>query len=269
MLSGSARVSFCTLLLLITSAVPAYATDKPKEVPTKATIIERLNEKTNLDLAFTDQHGQQIHLSDLIIEGRPAIITPVYYRCPNLCSLTLNGTVKMLKELIQELELGKDFSVITVSINPREKPKLAATKAENYYKELGNVEAGRAGWHFLTGSEENIKQLMDQLGFVYAEDGKEFLHTAAIMIVSPLGKISRYLYGVEYPPPIVKYSLVEAAQGRIGSTIDRVFLYCFSYDPTKGQYTPIVMNIIRAVCFAIVGLLVLVLGTLKLKERVG
>lgn len=229
--------------------------------------MERLNENVNLDLEFTTQNGKRTALRELLAEGRPAIITPVYYGCPNLCTLTLNGTLKMLQGLSESLNLGKDYTVLTVSIDPDETAELAREKAENYYSELGDPAAGRAGWHFLTGQEENIKQLMQQLGFIYEKDGSEYMHTAAIMVISPLGKISRYLYGVEYPPATVKYSLVEAAQGRIGSSLDRVFLYCFSYDPTTGQYTPVIMNLVRVVGLGVLALLTLTLAALKLKER--
>jgi protein SCO1/2 len=243
----------------------AVATEEPERVTKEAAIIENLEQFVDLELKFIDEDGQERPLGSYITNNRPVIITPVYYECPNLCTLTLNGLVETLNEL--DLELGTDFNVLSVTINPREDAALAKEKSLRYYKELEKPEHGMKGWRFLTGTPENITSIMGQLGFVYAPDGKEFMHTAAIMILTPKGKIARYFYGVQYDAKNVRYALVEAAEGRIGTTLDRVFLYCFSYNPLTGKYSPMIWNITRAICMIVVGLLAGGLILMRLRER--
>lgn len=245
----------------------ALATTDANIVPEKSGIDEHRGAQVNLDLEFRDSNGEQKKLRDFFIPNRPVILTPVYYGCPNLCTYTLNGTVKLLNEL--KLVLGKDLNVISFSINPEEKPPLAAEKAANYHRELQNPAQGSAGWHFLTGSAQVIEELTREIGFRYAPDGSEFMHAAVILLLTNDGKISRYFYGIEYPVKDVRLSLVEASEGRIGTIGDRILLFCFSYDHLTGRYSLLIWNVVRAASFATVLALVTLLVTLRLREIAG
>ncbi|MCB0359892.1 MAG: SCO family protein, partial [Bdellovibrionales bacterium] len=255
------------LPVCLLSATPTSATTDPGSVPEKATIVEHLDTEIDLSRSFVDQHGSSVPLSTFFASNRPVILTPVYYGCPNLCTFTLNGTTKLINEL--DLGLGTDYQVVSVSIDPTEGPLLASKKAKNYYGELQDSAAGEAGWHFLTGEESNIKALMNELGFVYEKDGSEYMHTAAIMVLTPAGKIARYFYGIKFPAEQVRLALVDASEGKIGTTLDKVFLYCFRFDPTKGVYTPIVMNIVRVVSLGTLAVLCGSLLMLRFKEKRG
>ena len=218
-------------------------------------IDQRLNEQAPLDLAFRDEMGREVNLRRYF-GAKPVVVALVYYECPMLCTLALNGLLGALKAI--PLEPGRDFRVVTVSFDPREGPALAKEKKAQYlarYKRAGAEES----WHFLTGKEASIQALARSLGFRYTYDEKtgQFAHAAAIMILTPEGRIARYLYGIEYPPRDLRLALVEASAGRIGSKVDQALLYCFHYDPSTGKYTLAVMNVVRVLG----GATVLALGT--------
>ncbi len=221
-------------------------------------IDQRLNAQTPLDAQFRDESGRAMRLGDLL-GHRPAILALVYYRCTMLCDQILNGIVRGLRPL--SLEPGRDFDVIAISINPAEDPPLAAAKRENYVK-LYSRSASTKGWHFLTGTEANIRAVADAVGYHYRYDPKTgiFLHLAGIMVLTPEGKAARYLYGVEYEPKDLKLSLVEASHNRIGSLTDQILLFCCPYDPLTGKYTASVLNLMRASAAAFLALLVVVLA---------
>jgi protein SCO1 len=204
---------------------------------------QRLNNQVPLDLTFRDEKGRTVALRDLM-EDKPAILTLVYYQCPMLCTETLNATLNSLKEV--PLSIGKDFSVLTVSIDPSEKPILADAKHIMYAGLYGRPGAA-SGWHFLTGDEPQIQQLAASVGyrFVYDKDSSQFAHPAGIVILTPEGKVSRYFYGISYPSRDVRLGLVEASEGRIGSLTDTVLLYCFHYDPHLGKYSLVILNVVR------------------------
>ena len=256
------------LALILLFALPAKAQERkdgPLDLTEYTDITEHLNTFVDTSLEFTNQDGEKKPLKDFFIPNRPTIITPVYFNCPNLCTFTLNGTLKMLNEI--KLKLGDDFNVMSISIDPTEGPELSLVKANNYYKEMTKPERGKAGWLFMTGQAENVTKLMNQLGFSYQKDGPDYIHTAAIMVLTPKGKISRYFYGVEYKPKDVKFSLVEASKGKIGSTLDKVLLNCFTFDPTLGKYTPQIWKITRIFCIGFSILVAVLIIVLKLKER--
>lgn len=229
-------------------------------------IEEHLGRKIPLDLTFRDEEGREVRLGDFFGHGRPVILTLVYYECPMLCNLVLSGLVQALEEI--DWTPGREFEIVTVSFNPRETSALARLKKRNYLEAYGRPQAEK-GWHFLTGEEPAIEKLTQAVGFGYRwnEERKEYAHQAAIFLLAPDGKITRYLYGVLYEPRTLRLSLVEAAGGRIGSTLDRVVLYCFHYDASEGRYTPVVMNFVRAGAGLVVVLLALLLGSLWLRER--
>ncbi len=205
---------------------------------------QKLNSQIPLDLTFRDEHGQTVSLRQLM-DGKPAILELVYYMCPMLCTEVLNGTLNSLKEV--PLDLGKDFDVITVSIDPTEKPDLAYAKQTMYVGLYGRPGASQ-GWHFLTGDEEQIKQLAAAVGYRYVRDPvtQQFAHAAGIMVLTPEGKISHYLYGIAYRPRDVRLALIEASSGKIGSPVqDAVLLYCFHYDPAIGKYGLVIGNVLH------------------------
>ncbi|MEP0814689.1 MAG: SCO family protein [bacterium] len=208
-------------------------------------ITEHLDEKLPLDLQFTDETGRQVKLADYFSGNRPVILTLVYYECPMLCSVVLNGMIDALSEI--DLVPGRDYDLLTVSFNPLETPTLARLKKQNYLKDWANASAG-PNWHFLTGGQDEITALTSSVGFGYKwnEERKEYAHSAALILLTPDGRISRYLYGVMYEPRTLRLSLLEAGEGKIGSPMDQIILYCFHYDPSAGAYTPQAINIMRA-----------------------
>ena len=207
-------------------------------------IEERLEAQVPLDLRFTDEAGQPVVLADYFGTDKPVVLTMIYYRCPMLCTLVLDGLVDAMREI--DWVPGREFEVVTVSIDPREKPKLAVQKKQGYLASFGKPEAG-AGWHFLTGDADSIEALTDAVGFryQYVEQTDEYAHAAALIVLTPDGVVSRYLYGVRHDPRTVRLSLVEASEGRIGSATDKILLYCYRYDAQEGRYAPVAMRIMQ------------------------
>jgi protein SCO1 len=205
---------------------------------------QRLGEKLPLDLAFKDEQGQEVRL-ERYFGRRPVILTLVYYECPMLCTLVLNGVISSLRAV--PFVVGRDFDIVTVSFDPRDTPELARKKKAHYLDALG-VPGADAGWHFLTGDSTAIAALTSAAGFRYTYDPArgEFAHASGILVVTPQGEISRLLYGIEYAPKDVRLALVEAGEGKIGSPIDQMLLFCFHYDPAAGKYGAAVLNLVRA-----------------------
>lgn len=205
------------------------------------------------DLRFRDTSGQAVRLGDFFDGRRPVILTFNYSDCPMLCSLQLSRFVAGLK--LVERPLEKDFRVVTLSIDPKETTERAGETERRYQKDYGRP--GAEGWHFLTGGEGDTRAVADAVGFSYQfnEERREWLHPAAIMVMTPDGKLARYLYGVDFHPDTLDLALVEASEGKIGSAIDRLILYCFHYDESEGRYAPVAMNIMRlGAGFAALGL---------------
>lgn len=207
-------------------------------------VTEHLDAKLPLDLEFVDEDGEIVRLGQFFDGDRPVILTLNYYKCPMLCGLMLNGVVDGLDAMAWSP--GEEFEIVTVSINPLETPELATAKKQNYLKRLDRP-AVAEGWHFLTGRELEIKRLAETVGFGYSYDPEtqEYAHAAAIMVCTPDGRVARYLYGIEYPAKRLKFALLEAAEGSVGSTLDQLILYCYHYDPTNRRYSPVAMNIMR------------------------
>ena len=236
-------------------------------------IDQKLNQQIPLDLNFRDETGKTVKLADYFGE-KPVILSLVYYQCPMLCTQVLNAVERGLTNV--SLDMGKQFQVVTVSIDPRETPELARTKKNMYVGLYGRAGAGE-GWHFLTGDETQIKQLAKAVGFRYAYDPQsgQFAHASGIMLLTPEGKISRYFYGVQYPSRDLRLGLVEASAGKIGTPVDQVLLYCFHYDPATGKYGMVIQNVIRVagvLTVIIIGMLIFVLsrrerGQAELREH--
>ena len=208
-------------------------------------ITEHLDAQLPLDITFKDDSGNEVVLGQYFTNEKPIIITLNYYRCPMLCSLTLNGLTAGLEEM--DWTLGDEFEVITLSINPDEKPPLAKKNKEGY---LGHYsrEGAEKGWHFLTGDQENITKLADSLGFGYVFDSNtgEFHHTASIMFITPDGRISKYMNDVQFKGQDLRFALIEASEGRIGTMLDTLLLFnCFQYDPDSNSYSPVAWKLMR------------------------
>ncbi len=206
-------------------------------------IEQRLDSQLPPDLAFRDETGQPVRLGDYF--GRkPLILNLVYYNCTMLCGEALAGLSSAMR--LVKFDVGKEFEVVTVSFDPRETPEVAAAKKKDYVKRYGRPGAD-IGWHFLTGPAESVNALTKAVGFQYQYDPKinQFAHATAIMVLTPQGRISRYFYGVDFPPKDLRMGLVEASQGKIGNPIDAVLLYCYHYDPATGKYGAVIANILR------------------------
>jgi protein SCO1/2 len=204
---------------------------------------QKLGAQLPLELAFRDEAGRSIRLGDYFKE-RPVILVLAYYRCPMLCTQVLNNLVRALLEV--PLAAGRDFQVVVVSFDPREKPELAAAKKKSYLERYGRPGAAE-GWHFLTGDQEPIDQLTRAVGFRYRYDpvNDQFAHASGILVVTPKGQLSRYFYDIAYEPRDLRLGLVEASGNRIGSLADQVLLYCFHYNPAEGKYGATVMTLLR------------------------
>ena len=234
-------------------------------------IDQKLNDAIPLGLAFRDENGSTAKLSEFFGQ-KPVVLALVYYNCPMLCTQVLNGLDRSLKDL--PMDIGKDFNVVTVSIDPSETPKLASAKRDLYTGIYGRPGAAR-GWHFLTGEESQIRQLANAVGFRYAydADSKQFAHASAVMVLTPGGKISRYFYGITYPARDMRLGLVEASEGKIGSAVDQLLLFCYHYDPVTGKYGMLISRVIKAgglLTVLAIGILVLVLSRnehYKMPER--
>lgn len=218
-------------------------------------ITEHLDEQVPLELEFVDESGRTVRLGDYFDGHRPVILTLNYYRCPMLCTLQLNGLIDGLREM--GWTPGEQFEIVTVSIDPAETPSLAKAKKQSYMSEYGRPSAA-SGWHFLTGKQKEITALAEAVGFGYRwnPDRNQWMHAAALFICTPDGKLSRYLYGVLYEANTLRLSLVEASAGKIGSSLDRIILYCYQYDASEGRYGLAALNVMRVGG----GLTLLVLG---------
>jgi len=197
---------------------------------------------------------------------KPIVLSLVYFDCPALCTEVLNGELRTMKAI--SLDLGKDFEAVTVSFEPRDTPALAKAKRDVYIGQYGRPEAAEH-WHFLTGEQQSIDALTSVAGFRYAYDSsiRQYAHAAAILVLTPDGRIDRYFYGVQYPARDVRLGLVEASEGKIGTLTDHAILYCYQYDPMTGKYGVVVMNVLRAAGGLTVLLLGIFMTVMFLRER--
>lgn len=238
----------------------------PADVVKAVGVDQKLDDQIPLDLVFRDESGKEVKLSEYFGK-KPVVLAPVYYECPMLCTMTLNGLLASFKPF--SLTIGADFDVVTVSFNPAEGPALAAAKKATYVKQY-NRPGADAGWHFLTGDDESIKKLMQSIGFRYTYDPvtKQYAHASAIMVLTPQGKISRYFYGLEYSSRDLRLGLVEASEGKIGNLADAVVLLCYHYDAATGKYSMAVMKTLRvAGVITVLGISGLVVLMLRREHR--
>jgi protein SCO1/2 len=226
---------------------------------------QRLGEPLPADLGLWDEAGAEVRLGELA-GGRPLVLALVYYDCPMLCTLVLNGLVAALKAV--DFVPGRDFEVVAVSFDPREGPELARAKKAVYLERYGRPETA-AGWHFLTGEAAALERLTAAAGFRYTFDAAsgQFAHPSGILVATPDGRISRYLFGTDFAPRDLRLALVESGAGRVGSFTDQVMLFCFHYDPATGRYSAAVLNLVRAGGVAAVLALALLIAVLARRER--
>lgn len=232
---------------------------------------QRMGERVPLDLTFRDSQGREVRLGDFFGE-RPVVLSLVYHSCPMLCPMTLEGLTSSLKAL--SFDVGEGYEAVVVSFNPDEGPELAAVARQRAIHRYGRA-GTEEGWHFLTGDAEAIAALTEAVGFryTYDPDRGEYAHGAGLVALTPEGEIARYFFGIEYPPKDLKLGLVEAGEGRIGSAVDQLVLYCFRYDPETGQYfwsawTFIVLRVAAAVTvLALAGFVILMLRRERKQKR--
>lgn len=228
-------------------------------------VDEHLGEYIPLDARFATSNGDSVTIGDLLEEGKPVLLNPLYYECPMLCGLVLDGTINVIEDL--KWKPGKDFIVISLSIDPEEDVSVAAKAKDNYLS--GFDATTNEGWHFLTGQKDQIDAVIEAAGFRYnkIEGTGEYAHSAAIVLLSPDAKITRYLYGIKYDDFNVRNALYESADGKIGSTLEKVVMYCYQYDPDSGSYVPVAFNIMKLGGLATLIFLGIFLGSLWLREK--
>jgi protein SCO1/2 len=213
--------------------------------PPQITIAQKLNTQIPLDLMFRDSTGKVVRLREYFNNGRPVILNFVYFRCPMLCPMVLEGTTTSLTHL--KFDIGKQFDVITVSIDPRDSVTRAAELKDKYIRHYGRLDSA-SGWHFLTAHETAIKKLTEAVGFQFEYDSRtdQFAHGAALFVLTPDGRMSRYFYGFEFKPRDLRLAIVEASAGKVGNAVDELLLLCFHYDPATGKYSRNAMMFARA-----------------------
>ena len=238
--------AFLLLGMLVFTVVPAFADNpSPDDLLNAARFDQKLNTQVPPGLHFRDEAGRDVALGSYF-GARPTVLIMAYYNCPNLCPLTIDNLVGNLRKIA--FDAGNQYNVVAVSIDPREKPALAASKKQHYLTQYARP-ATAAGWHFLTGEEANIGRLAAAVGFHYAYDKQhnEYSHPSGLIVLTPQGRISRYFYGFDYSPTDLRLGMVEASAGQIGTPIDQVLLRCYHYDPVTGKYDVAVLDIARFV----------------------
>ncbi len=229
-------------------------------------IEEKLGQTVPGDLAFTDSNGRAVTLGDYFNQNdMPVVLNLGYYRCPMLCDLVIHGLAESAGQL--SWTPGEDYRILTVSFDPAETPGLAGTKKQMAITRL-NKPGADAGWHFLVGDQQSIDRLTGSVGFKYKwlDDQNVFSHTAAIIILTPEGRVSRYLYGITYPSSSIRLALLEASEGEIGSTVEQILMYCFHYDPESGEYTLAARRVMSLGGLITVIVLVAAIGAMLVRE---
>lgn len=236
------RLSTMLAIIFVLMATALGQTLSPDQIA-RVDFEQRLGANVPLNAVFRDETGATVMLSRYLGE-RPIVLAMAYYKCPNLCTVVLNGMLESLRDVRQEV--GRDFDVVVVSVDPTETPALAAEKKHTYSMRYGRPGSAK-GWHFLTGDAANIRLLADAVGFHYVYDpqSKQYAHASGIVVVTPDGKVSRYFLGIEYPPKEMRAALLQASESKIGSLANRLLLLCFHYDPNTGRYTLIITRVMQ------------------------
>jgi protein SCO1/2 len=261
LLQLSSLIALLAVVLAPAAVGQAVSTDKLHELE-GVQVDEHLGAQIDLDLRFTAEDGYQHSLREYFSSGRPVILNLVYYTCPMLCNLVLNGQVAALRKI--DWTPGKEYEVVTISIDPTENYAIAKSKKATY---LESYERPAPGWHFLTDYNGSVARLASQVGFNYKLDERtgQYAHAAVIFVLTPEGKVSRYLYGINFKPFDIRLALVEAAKEKFGASFESFLLYCFHYDPAAKSYTLFARNIMRI--GGLITLLILGLILLRLWRR--
>jgi protein SCO1/2 len=229
------RHALPTLIFLLAALPSAARADlSAKTLSKQVGLDQRLDSQVPLDLVFRDEQGQPVSLRQFF-HDKPVILSLVQFRCPMLCTQVLNGVLKTSQAL--EFQMHRDYEVLSISIDPRETPAMAAAKKQRYASSYHRPGADE-GWHFLTGDQDAIDRLAAAVGYryVYDEKSDQFAHPSGIVVLTPDGRVSRYFYGIDYHPSDLRLGLVESSEGRIGTPVDQILLLCFHYDPATGKY---------------------------------
>ena len=236
--------AFIVAFLLVPRGIGQIVTDRPNEV-TDVGFADHRGDTLPLDLQFVDSAGRAVRLGEFFDGERAVILSFNYASCPMLCSLQLNGLVEGLRNL--EWNAGAEYRVVSISIDPSESPQQAAASKQQHLNAYGRAGSGD-GWVFLTGDPENIGAATEAAGFRYRylPETREYSHAAGVIVCTPDGQLSQYLYGVLFDRETLRLSLIDANSGRMGTALDQLLLFCFSYDRSTGQYTPVAKNIMRA-----------------------
>ncbi len=262
------RPAYIFLGILAFFLLPVFslqALEDPSKALNDIGVTPVLGAQVDPELLFTDGSETQQSLKQLLSTGVPTILVPVYFKCPRLCGLLLTGVTTLLNAL--ELDLGNEYQVLTISFDSSETSQLAQETQQKYRERLSRPEPAKQFWRFFVGDSDNINQLMQQIGFKFSPDGQDFAHTAAIIILTPEGKISQYFTGIEFSAWDVRMALIEAAHGQIGSALDHIFLFCFRFDPTKGKYTLAAFNMMKLGGALTLLFLIALISRLLLRER--
>jgi protein SCO1/2 len=262
------RIALLAILAVLSSSFHASAqlNREQPEALQGVGIDENLGDTIPLNARFATSNGDSVSIGELFEDGKPVLLNPLYYDCPMLCGLVIDGVLDVANELAWNP--GKDYTIISFSIDPSENHELAADYKSRYLNKLDKPDA-QNGWYFLTGNSASIERMIQSIGFEVneIEETGEFAHTAAIMLLSPDGVITRYLYGIKYEEFSVRNALFEAADGKIGSTLDKVLMYCYQYDPNSNSYVPVAMNIMKLGGLATLIFLGIFISLLWLREK--
>jgi protein SCO1/2 len=241
--------------------------DRSEELMKRVRLDQKLNAQVPLDLSFRDETGRTVQLHQYFGK-KPVMLILIQYRCTMLCSEEMKALALSLKEMA--FTPGKQFNLITLSIDPREASDLATQYKAGYLKDYGRPEAA-TGWHFLTGDERSIRRLADTIGFHYVYDDQtdQFMHPDGVMVLTPEGKVARYFFRLEYPARDLRLALVEAADRKIGSPLDGLWLLCYHYNPVTGKYSFTLMGLLRVAALGTLLLLVTGVGVMSLRSRVS
>jgi len=262
----TALLFYFIAVLIHSLNVSAQTNKQQSEALEGVGIEERLGELIPLDATFATSTGDSVQLGDLLEEGKPVILNPLYYECPMLCGLVIDGVLDVAEELAWSP--GEDYLIFSISIDPTEDHTVAARHKEEYLSKLKHAQA-EDGWYFLTGKQNQIDRVVGGSGFQYKEleNTGEFAHSAAIIMLAPDGKITRYLYGIKYDEFNVRNALYESADGQIGSTAEKLLMYCYQYDPDSNSYVPFAMNIMKLGGLATLIILGIFMGLLWLRDK--
>jgi protein SCO1/2 len=265
-LHGKLPLGLTAALFVCGGRAPAWA-QAPNDLLKKASLTQLMNAQVPLDVKFRDSSGKELRLGECF-RGKPVMINLIQYRCTMLCSEEMKALAESLREM--KFSVGDEFDVITVSIDARERPDLAAEYKASYVRQYGRPGAA-TGWHFLTGDEGAIHRLADAIGYHFTYDAKtdQFIHPDGVIVLTPEGRVARYFFHLVYPPRDLKFALIEAAAHRIGSPLDAIALLCYHYNPVTGKYGLVLMKVLRLAALATVLILGSAIALMTLRGRAG